>query len=264
MPWRWSISCWKTWARNPDAPRVKRTPCSSWARTVAFSARGTVPHLPRIERQPSCFSFFVRETFTSSGFKYTWSGTGGASSFFSGSSGELRESRASALPETMKSLTASPTCGAAKATPNSSLIKSVFISLMRLLMRALLMSATGISKAPCRSTGLSFSGTIVRIPETITESVQCGHAPHQYAHQTSADHGPGNRAGRTHGIFLQRAQQDARARWPRSNQHGAHGETAASDTDERPLLPQKGLRRCGQFLEKILVRIKSGEVQQRQ
>src|SRR3989344_4206378 len=192
-----------------------------------------------------------------------WSGCGGTTSstfFFCTSSGALRESLASARPETMKSRTASPTCGAASATPYTSLERSVRISLMRLWMDLLLISEIGIACATRRSAGFFGAGKMVFIPRTIAKSVEYCHATHRNTSEAHTREDAHNGARRAHSLLLRETQQEPHWRRPASDRHGAHGQDAGANPDERSLLYKERLRRLAELFEEILVSIKPGKI----
>src|SRR3989338_11296513 len=150
------------------------------------------------------------------------------------SSGALRESLASARPETMKSRKAAPTCGASSATPYTSFERSARISLMRLWMGLLLMSETGISCATRRSAGFFGAGKMAFIPRTIAKSVEYCHATHRNTPKAHTREDAHNGARRAHALLLREAQQEPDERRPAADRHGSHGKDAGENTDERP------------------------------
>src|SRR3989338_8921458 len=153
----------------------------------------------------------------------------------------------------MKSRTGSPPCGAASATPYTSFESSARISLMRLWMGLLLMSETGISCATRRSAGFFGAGKMAFIPRTIAKSVEYCHATHRNTSEAHPREDAHNGARRAHALLLREAQQESDDRRPAADRHGPHGQNVGANTDERPILYKKGLRRFPELLEEILV-----------
>src|SRR3989344_3725957 len=94
---------------------------------------------------------------------------------------------------------------------------------------------------------------------TEADDIQLKNAAYRLTYPATPATHPRDGAGRIDEVFLRSAERLAPARRPSCNDHGSYGQDARKDTDERPLLPEARLRRCGQFLEEILVGVGSGK-----